>query len=235
MEFTATELLQQLNALDESPTIEAKRSSEMGKSVLETVCAFANEPGLGGGHLLLGVRSRKNLFENEYYVEGIVDPDKLQSDLASQCATMFNIPIRPMISVEELNGQTVIVVAIPEAAPTDKPVYLKKTKLPNGAFRRIGSTDQHCTEDDLIVLYQGHQLETYDSTTIPDSDINDIDSETIALYRAMREKTNPEAEELSWNDEDLLRALSCLVKTADGMGPVRSSTRWSSAVPSAYI
>ncbi len=103
MEFTATELLQQLNALDESPDIEAKRSSEMGKSVLETICAYANEPGLGGGHLLLGVSSRKNLFENEYYVEGIEDPDKLQSDLASQCATMFNIPIRPMISVEELN------------------------------------------------------------------------------------------------------------------------------------
>ena len=51
---SAQDLLTELNASDESPRIEAKRSREMGKSVMETVTAFANEPGLGG-HLLLGV------------------------------------------------------------------------------------------------------------------------------------------------------------------------------------
>ena len=53
--MTALELLQSLNLLDETERIEAKRASEAGKSLLETVCAFANEPGLGGGWLLLGV------------------------------------------------------------------------------------------------------------------------------------------------------------------------------------
>ncbi|WP_236963775.1 AlbA family DNA-binding domain-containing protein [Hydrogenophaga sp. SL48] len=53
--MTALELLQNLNLLDETERIEAKRASEAGKSLLETVCAFANEPGLGGGWLLLGV------------------------------------------------------------------------------------------------------------------------------------------------------------------------------------
>ena len=53
--MTALELLQSLNLLDETERIEAKRASESGKSLLETVCAFANEPGLGGGWLLLGV------------------------------------------------------------------------------------------------------------------------------------------------------------------------------------
>ncbi len=52
---TALDLLQSLNLLDETERIEAKRASEAGKSLLETVCAFANEPGLGGGWLLLGV------------------------------------------------------------------------------------------------------------------------------------------------------------------------------------
>jgi ATP-dependent DNA helicase RecG len=45
---TAVELLESLKLLDEHERIEAKRSSEAGKSVLETVCALANEPGLGG-------------------------------------------------------------------------------------------------------------------------------------------------------------------------------------------
>ena len=53
--MNALDLLQSLNLLDETERIEAKRASEAGKSLLETVCAFANEPGLGGGWLLLGV------------------------------------------------------------------------------------------------------------------------------------------------------------------------------------
>ncbi len=46
--MTAFELLESLNLLDENEHIEAKRASEAGKSILETICAFANEPGLGG-------------------------------------------------------------------------------------------------------------------------------------------------------------------------------------------
>ena len=39
---SAAELLDELNAVDESTRIEAKRASEIGKSVLETVIAYAN-------------------------------------------------------------------------------------------------------------------------------------------------------------------------------------------------
>ena len=52
---SATDLLDELNAVDESARIEAKRASDIGKSVMETVIAFSNEPGLDGGYLLLGV------------------------------------------------------------------------------------------------------------------------------------------------------------------------------------
>ncbi len=45
---TARDLIDELNAADEHVGIEAKRGREIGKSILETVCAFANEPGLGG-------------------------------------------------------------------------------------------------------------------------------------------------------------------------------------------
>jgi ATP-dependent DNA helicase RecG len=44
---TAQDLLTELNAADESPRIEAKRSREIGKSIIETVLAYANKPGLG--------------------------------------------------------------------------------------------------------------------------------------------------------------------------------------------
>ena len=50
---SAKELFDELNAVDESSRIEAKRASELGKSIMQTVIAFANEPGLDGGYLLL--------------------------------------------------------------------------------------------------------------------------------------------------------------------------------------
>lgn len=207
---TAEDLMQELLALDESHRIEAKRSSQIDRSVMETVCAFANEPGLGGGYLLLGVvRDTQDLFSNAYVVEGVSNPDKLQSDFASQCSSVFNRPVRPRVSVEVLNGKTVIVVYVPEAAPTDKPIYLSNLGLPRGAYRRVGPTDQEGSEDDLIALYSGHQMEAFDGAVLPDADMDDIDPAALNDYRQLRRQINPDAEELSWESDDLLRSLGC--------------------------
>lgn len=207
---SAEDLLQELLSLDESHRIEAKRCTKIDRSVMETVCAFANEPGLGGGYLLLGVaRDQQDLFSNAYAVEGITNPDKIQSDLASQCAVIFNRPVRPRIAVEELNGKIVVVVYVPESAPTDKPIYLSSLGLPRGAYRRVGPTDQEGTEDDLIALYAGHQVDTFDAAVLPDTNLDDIEPSALQDYRQQRRQINPNAEELLWSDEELLRALGC--------------------------
>ena len=123
--MTAMELLESLNLLDENEHIEAKRASELGKSVLETICAFANEPGLGGGWLLLGaVREEMALFP-AYEIEGIEQPEKLGTDIATQCRNTFNQPVRVEINTETIDGKTVLVVHVPEAQPQDKPIFFK--------------------------------------------------------------------------------------------------------------
>lgn len=217
---TAEDLLQELLSLDESHRIEAKRCSQIDRSVMETICAYSNEPGLGGGYLLLGVaRDPQDLFANAYTVEGVQNPDKLQADLASQCASVFNRPVRPRVSVEALNGSTVLVVYVPEAAPTDKPIYLSNLGLPRGAFRRVGSTDQEGSEDDLIALFAGHQIDSFDAAVLPDADMSDIDPAAIADYRQQRRQINPNAEELSWTDDDLLRALGCAQRDKGQLKP----------------
>lgn len=205
---SAADLLQELCSLDESHRIEAKRASQIDRSVMETVCAFANEPGLGGGYMLLGVvADQQDLFSKAYVVEGVDDPDKIQCDLASQCTSMFNRPLRPSVAVETLQGKAVVVVYVPEVPPTEKPVYLTRLGLPRGAYRRVGSTDQEGTEDDLIALFAGHQTETFDGAVLADVDLADIDPQAIEDYRQQRRQINPDAEELTWSDHDLLRAL----------------------------
>ena len=68
MTRTAASLLEELRAIDESATIEAKRARSIDRSVIETVCSFSNEPGLGGGYLLLGVAAshQMGLFTRAY-------------------------------------------------------------------------------------------------------------------------------------------------------------------------
>ncbi len=216
MARTAEDLLQELMSLDESQRIEATRCTQIDRSVMESVCAFAYEPGQGCGYLLLGVeRDGQDLFNNAYRVVGVTQPDKLQADLASQCASVFNRPVRPRVSVEALQGKTVLVVEVPEAAPTDKPLFLAKLGLPRGAFRRIGSTDQESSEDDLIALYAGHQRDSYDAAVLADADMGDIDPVALDDYRQQRRAINPLAEELAWGDSELLRALGCAQR--DGM------------------
>ncbi len=214
---TALDLLQSLNLLDETERIEAKRASEVGKSLLETVCAFANEPGLGGGWLMLGVVREEMALFPSYQVEGVAQPYKLCADLATQCREVFNVPVRVELSTEQVNGLAVVVAFVPEARPADKPIFFKAQGLPKGAMRRVGSTDQRCTEDDLAVFYQGRERNSFDAALVPDATLDDLAPEALADYRQARAETNRDAEELRWGDEELLRSLGCIAKDSGGL------------------
>ena len=212
---TAQEIFEQLNSVDENVRIDAKRASEIDKSIMETVCAFANEPGLGGGYLLLG--AVRTGFQNGlpvYVPENIENPDKIQNDVITQCSSMFNVRIRPQVEPEVIDGKTVLVVKIDEAPEAQKPIYIVSRGLPQGAFRRVGSSDQKCTEDDMRVFYSS--AESFDSTIVKGATLDDIDENAVAYYRKLRSKVNPNAEELSYDDNDLLLALRACEKEKSG-------------------
>ncbi len=207
MNNTAEELFELLNDQDECPWIEAKGGSESSHSVMETVCSFSNEPGLGGGYILIGVAVDTSVLFPQYKIVGVSDPDKLQRDFATQCAGMFNIPVRPEFFVEKINGITVVKVWVNEVPARMKPVYFTADGLPGGALRRIGSTDQHCTEDDMHVFYQDST--SFDQTPVKGITIDAVDENAMQRYRSLRGKVNPAAEELTYNDGDLLQSLGC--------------------------
>ena len=213
---TAKKLFAELNSFDENRRIEAKSASAVGKSMMETVCAFANEPGLCGGYLLLGAK-RTGIAEDGrpiYEPENIENTDKIQSDFVAMCNSMFNVRIRPIINVEEYLGKTVIVVKIEELSESQKPAYFAKRGLPEGAFRRIGPSDEKCSEEDMYLFYQS--ADTYDSCIVDDADLDDIDENALNFYRKLRKEVNPDAEELTLNDVDLLRALGAIKKNKQG-------------------
>ena len=210
---TAEELLEILNDSDECSWMEAKNYSNTSnqyrmRSLMETICSFSNEPGLGGGFILLGISENERESSKRYSVSGVSKPDEVQSNVANECNNAFNIPVRPEISVEKIHGKTVLKIWINELSPNQKPLYFKNEGLPRGAWRRIGSCDQKCSEDDLRIFYQAEQNQ--DQQPVKGALIEEADTQAIQYYRRLREKVNPVASELMFTDQELLEALGCI-------------------------
>lgn len=110
-------------------------------------------------------------------------------------------------------------VFIPEAQPGDKSIFFKKVGLPKGAYLRIGSTNQQSNDDELKMIYLEEKTRPYDETILSEATLNDLDLDAIAEYRQTRDKVDPNAEELRWEDCDMLEALACVKMNGDEMRP----------------
>ena len=104
--------------------------------------------------------------------------------------------------------KNVIKIWINELSSGKKPAYFRADGLPSGAFRRIASTDQHCTDDDMHVFYQ--DTTSFDQTPVKGITLEAVDENAIKRYRVLRAKVNPSAEELTYDDAELLQALGCI-------------------------
>lgn len=215
---SVAELISLLNETDEAEDLEAKEASEsVGKSVYETICALSNEPGLEGGTILLGVHKIEQMLFPMYEASGISDPDKMSSDIASACASLFNQPVRVNISTHVIGDGIILRIDVPEVPQNQKPIYFKARSIPSGAFRRIGPTDVRCTDEDIQLFFQGKANEPYDTRIVHDARWDDIDPAAITAYRKSRSEANPAAEELNWSDEDMLYALGAIQRLNDGV------------------
>ncbi|MFN3649341.1 MAG: ATP-binding protein [Armatimonadota bacterium] len=206
--LTFRELWQRLNGEDEGTEIEAKHGSQVGDSALETVSAFSNEPHRGGGYLIFGLRQRPDCLFPDYELIGVDSPERVVTELATRCNTEFNHPIRPRIYQERVSDKTVVVAHIAEAQPQQKPVFIKRKGQQLGTFRRIGSTDTICSDEDLAYFYQEQTHRTYDETLVPDASLDDLDPEMFQEYRRLRATVNPGAAELGYTDAELAYALN---------------------------
>ena len=217
-ELTAEELLEQLRQLDENPRIEAKRGRDIGPSVMQSICAFANEPGLGGGYLLLGVQEPDET-HSTFFISGVNDTDDLLNSLQANCRDQFETPIAVQGHATVLEGKKIIRIFVPELDPAAKPCVFKglcgkKNKRKTGVWRRGLNSDYECSQTEIEPLLLAKSGTGFEQVLL-DSQWDDLDPAAIALYRNLRTKVRPDAEELNASDPDMLRALH-LVKHKDG-------------------
>ncbi len=221
MDLDLPQLLERLQNCDECQRIEAKESkSALGESVPESISSFSNEPDLGGGYIVLGLRKNKEVSSSSRYsIVGVDDPDKIQGELAGVCKNSFNIQIRPKVNVEFIDSKVVIVVFIAESFCRDKPVFIKKYGVEKGTFRRIGSSDIRCTAEDLDLLYQLRRQVPYEADVFPDVVWEDIDPDALTEYRRLRAQIDPKASELLLDDKELLISLGHAIKKGKDVLP----------------
>ena len=208
MKLSAAEILQLLEQSDEHSSLEVKRGQKVDKSILETVCAFANEPGMGGGTLLLGVESAEGE-QRRYRPVGLQDPDTVQTDLATQARSSFNHPVKIELSTEIVEGKTLVLAEVKEAPTHHKPIYITSRGLPKGAYRRVGSLDQSLTHEELQEFFASRDGETFDQTTIKGTEFDDLDPKLVRRYRELSQTS------VDFDDEDLLYSLHAVDSRKD--------------------
>lgn len=219
LDISAQELFEQLQQYQESGRLEAKLGSEIGSSIMQSINAFANEPDLGGGYLLLGIAEPDDEHEN-YWVAGITNRDKLLNELQTNCREQFEQPIPIQVAEPQLSmieGKNVLLIFVPELPASAKPCIFKgkldsKNRRKTGVWRRGVNSDYECSQTELEPILLAKLGCSFEQTILPSAHWDDLDPRAIMQYRKLREKVRPDAEELQANDEEMLLALNLVVR-----------------------
>ncbi|MFW9308859.1 ATP-binding protein [Glaesserella parasuis] len=209
----------------ESQRIEAKRCSDtVSDSVMQTVCAFANEVGLEYGYLLLGVSEPDDEHKN-YWVSGVSDSDRVLDQIQTNCRNQFKVVVNIDAGMAIIENKTVIAVKVFELDPASKPCSFlssgknKKNFTKTGIWRRGLNGDYEATVDELQSIYSQKQGLSYENTFLPNVTWDDIDPEKIDEYRRLRRKVRQDSPELDYDDVTLLDTFNLIRQKDDAIQP----------------
>ena len=134
----------------ENNRIEAKKAlGGLPKSIWETYSAFANTL---GGIILLGViETADKTFDSV----DLPDPDGLIREfwhiINDPMKVSVNILAEKDVYVEEVGGDHIVVIKVPCADRSYKPVYVDNDT--RNTYRRNGEGDYRCTYEELSLIH----------------------------------------------------------------------------------
>ena len=186
--------------------IEYKEATQaMPKSIWETYSSFANTI---GGYIILGIKEHREKIGIERFeiigvnnTENIIKSfwDTINSDKVSR-----NILIEDDVECVEIDGKTVIVIHVPMANYTMRPIYLNNNIL-SATFKRNYEGDYHCTDDEVKSMLRDANESGNDGMLVEHYDMDDIDLPTLHAYRNRFEVRNIDHAFNQLDDKDFLR------------------------------
>lgn len=178
------------------------------QDLFKPLSAFANRP--GGGILLFGLDE-----DAGFKVVGVGNPRKLQEDL-SGLASQMEPPLRPSISVEEIEGGIVVAVEVPEIPYDQKPCYHRPHRLQEGSFIRVGNSTRRMSDYEIYSFISSRTQPKFDEEPILRATLEDLDRAKLEEYLARRKEARPNASYWSLPFEQVLKQLQ-IVTDVDGV------------------
>ena len=108
-----------------------------------------------------------------------------------------------------MEGKELIVIDVPRALRTDKPVHIDGDVY-GGSYRRNGDGDYHCTDDEVRLMIRDSSASPADLVVLDSLGLDALCNDTIQKYRRILSTVKPD---LSWNrlsDEELLYRLNAV-------------------------
>ena len=190
--------LELLTTYKENSLLEVKSArGGLPNSLWESYSAFANSE---GGIIVLGVK--ENAKDGSLYVEGLDDVHKLMKDfwnmVNNRQKVSCNILTDSMAVPDKIEGKDVIVIRVPRAERTSRPVYVGSDPR-TGTYRRNFEGDYHCSIDEVSLMIRDSALVTDDNKLLTDLDASVFCPDTVKSYRNIFKLIR---QNHLWNKED---------------------------------
>ncbi|WP_086981768.1 RNA-binding domain-containing protein [Vibrio aphrogenes] len=205
--------LADIQALQESAEVECKLAGGRdGKGAVpndmwETYSAFANTR---GGIILLGIQEKKGHFT----LEGITNPTPLVKNIWDTVNNPNKVSINLLseadVSVETIDGKNIIVVHVPRAPRKIRPVFINNNPH-TGTYIRRYEADQKCLPS-AINQMMAEQEEVRDNRLMEGFTIDDIEPESLRVYRQLFVDAKPDHAFSELSDHEFLRSIRCIGK-----------------------
>ena len=168
----------------ETNNIELK-SAQFGcpKRLYDTLSSFSNQD--DGGIIIFGIDE-----DNGYLPVGVYDPQDLQKQINNQCKDMEPV-VRPLITVSDFDGKSIVAAEIPGIEITQRPCYYKGKGKMKGSYTRIGDSDEPMTDYE-IYSYEAYRKKYLDDIRpIEGTAIDAIDKTKLEEYKFLCKKDRP--------------------------------------------
>lgn len=197
----------------ENNRIEAKKAlGGLPKSIWETYSAFANTY---GGIILLGVEERA---DKSLHPVDLPDPDRLIREfwdiVNNPNKTSVNILSARDAFVQEVDGAHIVVIRVPRAERSYKPVYVDGNPL--CTYRRNGEGDYRCTREEYQAMVRDASVRTQDMLVLNEMDLGVFHPESVRSYRQRMRLSRPGHVWESLENEEFLLKLGAVGIGSDG-------------------
>ncbi len=205
--------LNQVESYRENNRIEAKKAlGGLPHSIWETYSAFANTL---GGVILLGVEEYR---DKTFHTVNLPDPERLKQEfwdgLNDPKIASVNLLSKKDVSIETVNGDRIIVINVPKADRTCKPVYVEDNPL--NTYRRNGEGDYKCTKEEFQAMVRDASIRSLDMTVLDEFFADAFDPVSVREYRECMRISRPGFVPESLDDEEFLMKIGAMGTGEDG-------------------